>query len=116
MKYMMHSSARTTFVARSGWRAVVMRHTSTSLIGGLQADFSVFLFDKACASGYASRILSRQFASAGGCAMRSKAALMAALSVLMMAAVWAQGGPAAPPAPWRGAGPTPCVGSDGGIY
>src|SRR5579871_4019026 len=22
----------------------------------------------------------------------------------------------APPAPWRGAGPTPCVGSDGGIY
>src|SRR4029077_5858395 len=21
-----------------------------------------------------------------------------------------------PPAPWRGAGPTPCVGSDGGIY
>jgi imidazolonepropionase-like amidohydrolase len=24
-------------------------------------------------------------------------------------------GPAAPPAPWRGAGPTPCVGADGGI-
>jgi hypothetical protein len=21
-----------------------------------------------------------------------------------------------PPAPWRGAGPTPCVGSDGGVY
>ena len=21
-----------------------------------------------------------------------------------------------PPAPWRGAGPTPCVGSDGGIF
>ena len=25
-------------------------------------------------------------------------------------------GPAAPPAPWRGAGPTPCVGADGGIF
>src|SRR6476659_8711512 len=23
---------------------------------------------------------------------------------------------AAPPAPWRGAGPTPCVGSDGGVF
>src|ERR1700730_16247674 len=22
----------------------------------------------------------------------------------------------APPAPWRGAGPTPCVGSDGGVF
>src|SRR5438045_3054605 len=22
----------------------------------------------------------------------------------------------APPAPWRGAGPTPCVGADGGVY
>jgi hypothetical protein len=21
-----------------------------------------------------------------------------------------------PPAPWRGAGPTPCVGSDGGVF
>ena len=25
-------------------------------------------------------------------------------------------GPAAPPAPWRGAGPTPCVGADGGVF
>jgi imidazolonepropionase-like amidohydrolase len=25
-------------------------------------------------------------------------------------------GPAAPPAPWRGAGPTPCVSGDGGIF
>src|SRR5262245_32937849 len=24
--------------------------------------------------------------------------------------------PQPPPAPWRGAGPTPCVGSDGGVY
>ena len=30
------------------------------------------------------------------------------------AALWAQ--PQPPPAPWRGAGPTPCVGDDGGIY
>ena len=30
------------------------------------------------------------------------------------AALWAQ--PQPPPAPWRGAGPTPCVGADGGIY
>src|SRR5437763_4840582 len=52
---------------------------------------------------------------AGGCVMRGKAALVAASSLLMIAALWAQGGPAAPPAPWRGAGPTPCVGADGGI-
>ena len=30
------------------------------------------------------------------------------------AALWAQ--PQPPPAPWRGAGATPCVGADGGIY
>ncbi len=30
------------------------------------------------------------------------------------AALWAQ--PQPPPAPWRGAGPTPCVGAEGGIY
>src|SRR5579862_9365280 len=30
------------------------------------------------------------------------------------AALWAQ--PQPPPAPWRGAGGTPCVGSDGGIF
>ena len=34
---------------------------------------------------------------------------------LSAAALFAQG-PQAPPAPWRGAGPTPCVGSDGGIH
>jgi imidazolonepropionase-like amidohydrolase len=33
----------------------------------------------------------------------------------MLAATLAAQGPAAPPAPWRGAGPTPCVGADGGI-
>ena len=34
--------------------------------------------------------------------------------LLAAAALWAQVQP--PPAPWRGAGPTPCVGSDGGVY
>jgi imidazolonepropionase-like amidohydrolase len=34
--------------------------------------------------------------------------------VLGGTAAWAQVQP--PPAPWRGAGPTPCVGSDGGVY
>lgn len=34
--------------------------------------------------------------------------------LLSAAALWAQ--PQPPPAPWRGAGPTPCVGADGGIY
>src|SRR2546428_7680975 len=41
--------------------------------------------------------------------------MLAACMVLLGAmAVGAQVQP--PPAPWRGAGPTPCVGSDGGIY
>ncbi len=35
--------------------------------------------------------------------------------LLSAIAVSAQG-PQPPPAPWRGAGPTPCVGSDGGIH
>ena len=34
--------------------------------------------------------------------------------LLTAAAVWAQVAP--PPAPWRGAGPTPCVGPEGGIF
>ena len=34
--------------------------------------------------------------------------------LLGAAALWAQ--PQPPPAPWRGAGPTPCVGADGGIF
>ncbi len=36
--------------------------------------------------------------------------------VIVLAATASAQGPAAPPAPWRGAGPTPCVGADGGIY
>jgi len=41
--------------------------------------------------------------------------LAAAFGILLRTtALWAQVQP--PPAPWRGAGPTPCVGSDGGVY
>ncbi|PYS54677.1 MAG: hypothetical protein DMG13_07380 [Acidobacteria bacterium] len=47
--------------------------------------------------------------------MRCKSGLAAAFGiVLVAAAVWAQVQP--PPAPWRGAGPTPCIASDGGIF
>ena len=38
-----------------------------------------------------------------------------AVGFAMLASVASAQGPAAPPAPWRGAGPTPCVGADGGI-
>jgi len=48
--------------------------------------------------------------------MRSKSALTVAFGTILAAmTLWAQG-PAAPPAPWRGAGATPCVGTDGGVY
>ena len=36
------------------------------------------------------------------------------VSLLIAITLWAQVQP--PPAPWRGAGPTPCVGSEGGIF
>jgi imidazolonepropionase-like amidohydrolase len=40
---------------------------------------------------------------------------LAAFGILLGAAsLWGQ--VQAPPAPWRGAGPTPCVGSDGGVF
>lgn len=46
---------------------------------------------------------------------KSLAVMAAALAILLGGtALWAQVQP--PPAPWRGAGPTPCVGSDGGIF
>ena len=46
--------------------------------------------------------------------MRCKSFLVAICGILLSAtALWAQG--QAPPAPWRGAGKTPCVGSDGGV-
>src|ERR1700722_5667436 len=41
--------------------------------------------------------------------------VVAAYGLLLgVAAAWAQ--PQATPAPWRGAGPTPCMGSDGGFF
>ena len=47
--------------------------------------------------------------------MQSKSLLATALGIALLAAeLGAQG--QAPPAPWRGAGATPCVGSDGGTY
>src|SRR3954470_10421729 len=51
----------------------------------------------------------------GGYAMRDTFLRLAVIGILVSAAtLWAQ--VQAPPAPWRGAGPTPCVGSDGGVY
>ena len=46
--------------------------------------------------------------------MNRSLALIPAIGVVLIVAVSAQVQP--PPAPWRGAGPTPCVGSDGGVY
>jgi imidazolonepropionase-like amidohydrolase len=45
----------------------------------------------------------------------SMVALVASVGVLNRATPQAQS-PAPPPAPWRGAGSTPCTGSDGGVY
>ena len=48
--------------------------------------------------------------------MRFKSAMPAAFVTLVAAAtLWAQTQPTAP-APWRGAGPPPCIGTDGGSY
>jgi imidazolonepropionase-like amidohydrolase len=46
--------------------------------------------------------------------MRNKLLLASAVGALLGATVLAQ--VQAPPAPWRGAGPTPCTGTDGGVY
>jgi imidazolonepropionase-like amidohydrolase len=46
--------------------------------------------------------------------MRNTATLTAAVGIFLGAALFAQ--VQAPPAPWRGAGPTPCTGTDGGVY
>src|ERR1700687_5972200 len=50
-----------------------------------------------------------------GYAMRYKSVTATTFVILLFATtLWAQ--VQTPPAPWRGAGPTPCVGSDGGVY
>jgi len=46
--------------------------------------------------------------------MRITSALPLAVGIVLGATLSAQVQP--PPAPWRGAGPTPCTGTDGGIY
>jgi imidazolonepropionase-like amidohydrolase len=46
--------------------------------------------------------------------MKQILAFAAAVTILAASAPSAQVQP--PPAPWRGAGPTPCVGSDGGVF
>src|ERR1700741_150859 len=46
--------------------------------------------------------------------MMTKTFLIAPGTLLVAAAIAAQAQP--PPAPWRGAGPAPCVGSDGGVF
>jgi imidazolonepropionase-like amidohydrolase len=48
--------------------------------------------------------------------MRRTSAIAAALVIIVATTALRGQGPAPPPAPWRGAGATPCVGSDGGIF
>ena len=47
--------------------------------------------------------------------MQSKSVMIAALAILL-GAMMLQAQVQAPPAPWRGAGPVPCVGADGGVF
>ena len=47
--------------------------------------------------------------------MMPKTSIFAGVLVLLMAGTVVRSQVQAPPAPWRGAGPTPCVGSDGGV-
>jgi len=48
--------------------------------------------------------------------MRSTSAMTVPFGILVAAMTTRAQSPAPPPAPWRGAGPTPCVGTDGGVY
>ena len=48
--------------------------------------------------------------------MRWNSTMTAALGIVVAAITLSGQSPAPPPAPWRGAGPTPCVGTDGGVY
>ena len=48
--------------------------------------------------------------------MRYKSAVALGLVVFLCTTMTLRAQVLPPPAPWRGAGPTPCVGSDGGIY
>src|ERR1700681_2709990 len=46
--------------------------------------------------------------------MQCKSVLALTCGILLSSTLWPQ--VQTPPAPWRGAGPTPCVGADGGVY
>jgi len=48
--------------------------------------------------------------------MRDTLGIAAALVIVIAGTALTGQGPAPPPAPWRGAGATPCVGGDGGIF
>ena len=48
--------------------------------------------------------------------MRGTLWIAAALVIVIAGTALRGQGPAPPPAPWRGAGATPCVGGDGGIF
>jgi imidazolonepropionase-like amidohydrolase len=48
--------------------------------------------------------------------MRCQFATAAVFGLFVATAALRGQSPAPPPAPWRGAGPTPCVGTDGGVY
>jgi imidazolonepropionase-like amidohydrolase len=48
--------------------------------------------------------------------MRCQFAAAAVFGLFIATAALRGQSPAPPPAPWRGAGPTPCVGTDGGVY
>ncbi len=48
--------------------------------------------------------------------MRYRSIVVVVSGMLMLASSGSAQGPALPPAPWRGAGPTPCVGPEGGIF
>src|SRR5207245_1717059 len=48
--------------------------------------------------------------------MRFRSAFIAAVVLFAAGAALLAQGPSVPPAPWRGAGPVPCVGPDGGIF
>ena len=48
--------------------------------------------------------------------MRRKSTMTVAFGIFIATMTLGAQGPAPPPAPWRGAGATPCPGTDGGVY
>ena len=48
--------------------------------------------------------------------MQCKSVMTMAIGIFIAATTLSGQSPAPPPAPWRGAGATPCVGTDGGVY